>query len=133
VILNEAKIITPGCWLNADINNDGIANFRDFTYLAANWQKAGRGLWGDLNQNNAVNLNDLGLFSDGWLETANWYKLIAEDINNSGIVNFGDFAVVRANWQIPGTALYGDLNNDWFIDCFDLAILAEHWLEGTLD
>ncbi len=133
VIIYDAKIITPGCWLNSDINNDGIANFRDFTYLAANWQKTGSSLWGDLNQNNIVNADDLGLFSDGWLGTAGWYKPIAEDINNDGIVNFDDFAVLSANWQTPGTAFAGDLNSDWFIDYLDLALLSEHWLEGTLN
>lgn len=133
VIINDARLITPGYWLNADINNDGIANFRDYTYLAANWQKTGGNLWGDLNQNNIVNTDDLRLFSDGWLDTAGWYKQIPEDINNDGIVNFDDFAVLSANWQTPGTALAGDLNGDWFIDYLDLALLAEHWLEGSLN
>ncbi len=133
VIINNAKIITPGCWLNADINNNGIANFRDYTHLAANWQKTGSNLWGDLNQNNIVNMNDLELFSDGWLGTASWYKSIAEDINDDGIVNFADFAVLSVNWQMPGTALYGDLNNDWFVNYLDLTLLAEHWLESSLN
>ena len=102
VIINNAKLITPGYWLNSDINNDGIANFTDYAYLAANWQKTGSNLWGDLNQNNVVNAEDLRLFSINWLKTASWYNPIAEDINRDGIVNFEDFAVLSANWQTTG-------------------------------
>jgi cyclophilin family peptidyl-prolyl cis-trans isomerase len=131
VIINDANLITPGYWLNSDINNDGIANFRDYAYLAANWKKADSNLWGDLNQNNVVDANDLRLFSNGWLETTNWYKPVAEDINNDGIVNFDDFAILSAYWGMAGRRLAGDLNNDRLVDYLDLLLLTEHWLEDT--
>ncbi len=131
VIINDAKLITPGYWLNSDINNDGIANFRDYAYLAANWKKADSNLWGDLNQNNVVNANDLLLFSNGWLKTTSWYKPVAEDINNDGIVNFDDFAILSAHWGMAGRRLAGDLNNDRLVDYLDLLLLTEHWLENT--
>ncbi len=131
VIINDARLLTPGYWLNADINNDGIANFRDYAYLAANWKKTGSNLWGDLNSNNAVDANDLRLFHQGWLKTTSWYKPIAEDINNDGIVNFDDFAILSTDWGRWGRRLAGDLNNDEFVEHLDLLLLAEHWLEQT--
>jgi hypothetical protein len=129
VVISSAKITTPGYWLNADINNDGIANLKDYAYLAANWKKSGSNLWGDLNLDNVVDMRDVSAFSQSWLKATSWYKPIAEDINNDGIVNFKDYAQLIAEWGMSGKMLGGDLNNDLSVNYLDLLRLADHWLE----
>lgn len=130
VTISSATLITPGYWLNADINNDGIANFKDYALFAANWKKIGSNLGGDLDHNNVVDAADLLLFADGWLKTTSWYKPFAEDINNDGRVNFEDYAILGADWGKTGRGLVGDLNKDRTVDYLDLMLLANHWLES---
>jgi len=128
VIINNAELLTPGYWLPGDIGNDGIANFRDFAYLAANWKKTGSNLWGDLNQNSAVDANDVNLFHQDWLKKTAWYKPIEQDLNNDGLVNFRDFAIFSRNWHQPGRRLPGNFNQDLYVDEYDLMFFAEKWL-----
>jgi len=128
VIINSAELLTPGYWLPGDIGNDGIVNFRDFAYLAANWKKTGSNLWGDLNQNSAVDANDVRLFGLGWLKKTAWYKPVEQDLNNDGVVNFRDFAILSDNWQWPGRRLPGNFNQDLYVDEYDLMFFAEKWL-----
>jgi peptidyl-prolyl cis-trans isomerase B (cyclophilin B) len=128
VIINSAELLTPGYWLPGDIGNDGIVNFRDFAYLAANWKKTGINLLGDLNQNSAVDANDVRLFGLGWLTKTSWYKPIEQDLNNDGVVNFRDFAIFSDNWHQPGRRLAGNFNQDRYVDEYDLMFFAEKWL-----
>jgi len=128
VIINNAELLTPGYWLPGDIGNDGFVNFRDFAYLAANWKKTGGNLWGDLNPNNAVDANDVNLFHLDWLKKTAWYKPIEQDLNNDGLVNFRDFAILSDNWGWPGRRLAGNFNQDLYVDRLDLMFFAEKWL-----
>ena len=129
VIINSAKIITPGYWFSADINNNGIANMADFTFIAANWKKTGSNLWGDLNQNTIVDTKDIFAFTEDWLYKTTWYKPVAADIDNDKIINFDDFAILSYQWGWLGRRLAADLNNDWTVDEFDMIILMQYWLE----
>ena len=130
VIITSATILTPGYWLNADVDNDGITNLVDYANFAANWKKTGSNLWGDLNQNSVVDMTDLQLFKNGWLNIMSWYKPIAEDLNNDKIVNFADFAMLCKDWGQGGKRIPSDFNNDWTVDYLDLLLLADHWLES---
>jgi DMSO/TMAO reductase YedYZ molybdopterin-dependent catalytic subunit len=49
---------------------DGLnpVNFTDFSILANNWLLSGPGLLGDLNDSNRVDINDLKIFADYWLD-----------------------------------------------------------------
>jgi hypothetical protein len=56
-----------------DFDDDGIVNFKDFTILGLNWRRtyctAPENCSGtDLDENGKVDLNDLALFADFWLE-----------------------------------------------------------------
>jgi len=53
----------------------------------------------------------------------------AANIDDCGIVDFNDFAVLAADWHLTGSALAGDTNRDETIDFWDLAQVAQHWLE----
>lgn len=130
VTILQIQLLTPGYWLNADLNNDGIVDFHDYAYFAANWRKTGSALWGDFDNNLTVNSNDLRLFSDKWLQKTSWYH-IPGDIDGDGVVNLVDFSILSSNWQQTGKLLSGDFNNDDTVDYLDLLILADNWLKKS--
>jgi peptidyl-prolyl cis-trans isomerase B (cyclophilin B) len=129
VFIYYAKLLTPGYWINADINNDGIVNVADIALIAANWKKTGTNLAGDLNQSNVVDMKDIAVYSQHWLERMSWYKPIAADINGDKIVNLNDLAILFDEWGAGGKDFPADLNKDWIVDGTDLFIFMQHWLE----
>ena len=52
----------------ADFNFDGIVNFRDFAVLAGDWQKSVTNKTSDLNGDGIVDIDDLDLFTQVWLQ-----------------------------------------------------------------
>ena len=52
----------------ADFNLDGIVNFRDFAALAGDWQKSGAHKVTDLNGDGIIDIDDLDLFTQVWLQ-----------------------------------------------------------------
>ena len=52
----------------ADFNFDGIVNFRDFAVLAGDWQKSVTHKTSDLNGDGIINIDDLDLFTQVWLQ-----------------------------------------------------------------
>jgi parallel beta-helix repeat protein len=52
----------------ADFNLDGTVNFRDFAALAGDWQKSVTNKTSDLNGNGIVDIDDLDLFTQVWLQ-----------------------------------------------------------------
>jgi len=63
-------------WSDADFDEDGIVNFIDYAILAAAWQsESGEGNYNetcDLEDNNAIDFNDLALFCEDWLWEKAW-------------------------------------------------------------
>jgi len=51
----------------ADLNNDGIVNFQDFTHFADGWQSLQILLSEDFDRNGMVDFNDLVDLADNWL------------------------------------------------------------------
>jgi DMSO/TMAO reductase YedYZ molybdopterin-dependent catalytic subunit len=49
-------------------------------------------------------------------------------LDGSNPVDFSDFSLLVANWQLTGPALQGDLNQDGGVDANDLAIFTDYWL-----
>jgi parallel beta-helix repeat protein len=52
----------------ADFNFDGIVNFNDFAVLANDWQKSVSNKTSDLNGDGIVDIDDLDLFTQVWLQ-----------------------------------------------------------------
>ena len=53
------------------------------------------------------------------------------DINNSGLVDFFDFALWAQDLSLPACEPPSDLDWSGVIDSLDLAVLADDWLERT--
>jgi hypothetical protein len=86
----------------------------------------------DLTHDCIVDINDLAVFAEGWLEPNR------PDLNNDGNVDFADFAVLGHSWgdNTNGEAfipepnfvfLDGDLNDDGIVDFADFAIFGNNW------
>jgi hypothetical protein len=63
-------------WNHADFDEDGYVNLIDYAIIAASWQsKSGDSSYNedcDLEDNNAIDFNDLALFCDDWLWEKAW-------------------------------------------------------------
>lgn len=58
-----------------------------------------------------------------------WHR---PDMDGSGRMDLGDFAILAANWQAADCGFCGgaDLTGDQSVDLFDLQVFAEQWLEN---
>lgn len=69
----EASLPPYGWALQADITNNGIANFKDFAILSQLWLETGTNIRADLDRNKSVNLADLLILTDDWLNQTSWH------------------------------------------------------------
>jgi len=131
-----AQILDPA----ADLNNDDIVNqldlgifvenwlytgeeiyldlyryesidFKDFAVLASNWLEDGL-LDADFDDNNFVDLADLGIFAEYWLDTG---REIPVDLYYEASIDFKDYAVLALDWLHPGWT-YSDTETSPCID-----------------
>jgi hypothetical protein len=78
--------------------------------------------------------HDLGLpLSIVWTATAD--KCGGADLNQSGSVDFADFAILAQHWLDSNCSASdwcagADFNEDTDVDSVDFAIMAEYWLEA---
>ncbi len=87
---------------------------------------------GDFTGDCIVDINDLAVFTNGWL------KPDGPDLNGDGVNNFIDFAVFAAFWGTSGNPdstqppqdnlLNADLNDDGIVDYQDVFIFSNSWL-----
>jgi len=52
---------------------------------------------------------------------------LGADLDNSGIVNFEDFAAMAGNWQKTAEQLQGDLDGNQTVDITDIELFADDW------
>ena len=53
------------------------------------------------------------------------------DVNNDGMVDLGDYAVLAGMWRTSGQAQACDLDRNGAIDMLDVCLLADDWLGET--
>ena len=149
---------------NADINNDGILNNVDAVLLRAfntfslypntlpNYPIANYVLYGDVNEDGEVNLQDDILLSNylNWTEESDYEIVLSvqalknADINNDGEVNgvdktlLYDFLADNYPGSLPTSpitvyVILGDVNEDGIIDGRDASRLARYleWTEES--
>jgi len=114
VDINDLDFFAEG-WLKPDgpdLTGDGANDFTDFAVLADNW-----GASGDANSAQPPQDN-----------------LIDADLNDDGIVDYGDVVTFCGDWLADGgPCVRADLNEDGVIDLIDFAKLAEKWQQtGSL-
>lgn len=150
-------------WLfesNGDYNDDWIINFKDYAILIWFWNHPNPPAYVDLDNDGAIDMNDLSIFCERWLEpgdnTAAWvtddvnspcidagdpYSAYAfEPIPNGGRINMGAYGnTSEASMSIEGTNLipHPDMDGDGDVDFVDYAMFANAWdkplLHHTID
>jgi len=67
--------IPPYDWaILSDITNDGIVDLVDFAYQAGMYTDEDNELPGDLDRNGVVDLSDIALLGEDWLEQTSWVQ-----------------------------------------------------------
>ena len=162
VDINDLAFFAKG-WLKSggpDFTGDGVINFADFAVFADFWQD--NLLDADLNKDGIVDYGDILVFSENWLGDggpvtnfadsavfADFWGVTSEpgstaqppqdnlldaDLNDDGIVDYGDVLMFSEDWLGDGgPCVRADLNDDGIVDFVDFAILAESWQQtGSL-
>lgn len=57
----------------------------------------------------------------------------AANIDETGRVNFIDFAIFASDWRKSNLGLAGDINGDGLVNWGDLVLLCEYWLGNCID
>ncbi|HVU86663.1 MAG TPA: dockerin type I domain-containing protein [Pirellulales bacterium] len=57
--------------------------------------------------------------------------VLAGDVNNDGIVNSQDIALVSSSWLQAGPNVAGDANHDGIVNSQDIALISSNWLQST--
>jgi len=131
VIISQEQILPSP--MTADLNNDGIPNFYDFSYFAMFWRNTSCSCpnWcngSDFDRNGIVDIYDLQIFAEFWL----WP---VADVDMDGKVNFTDYVSFSANWEqmtceSPDWCYGCDFDKSGTVDILDFAVFADYWLEG---
>jgi len=114
----------------SDTDSDGIGNLCDNCPGISNPDQndVDSDSVGDLCDNcpTISNSDQTDTDSDGIGDACECY---AADIYGAATVDFGDFAVLAADWLDAGAGLPGDINKDGIVNENDLAQIAQNWLE----
>ncbi|MFC1676848.1 dockerin type I domain-containing protein [Planctomycetota bacterium] len=122
-----------GGYLRADLNMDCYVDWGDVKVLAENWLNLPVDYVGDANEkvfdrcdlyedsNDIINFLDYGVLINSWLGNSIGQEstLLEGDLNEDGIVNFVDFAILTSEM---------DSN---VIDYNEVRVITEQWLEKS--
>ncbi len=114
-----------------DGDGDGIPNDGDNCPVVYNPNQVdtdGEGI-GDLCDNCPTNYNPNQTDTDGD-GIGDRCECYAANIDGVDPVNFDDFGMFANDWDSTGSGLAGDTNGDECVDVWDLAQVAQHWMEG---
>jgi len=100
-----------GAEIDIDLYREESIDFKDFVVLASNWLEAGL-LDADFDESSFVDCNDLGIFTQYWLDTG---REIPVDLYYEALINFKDYAVLALDWLHTGW-IYSDTETSPCID-----------------
>jgi len=74
---------------------------------------------------------DFAVIADKWRQfgSGDSNTLMAGDLNDDGIIDMFDFALLGRDWLLAGNCLRTDTNNDKTVNTKDLAEISNMWLE----
>ncbi|MBN1765468.1 MAG: right-handed parallel beta-helix repeat-containing protein [Sedimentisphaerales bacterium] len=70
---DQGSLAPPGWSLLSDSNNDGIINLNDYAVLSRHWLMSDNELCPDFDRNELIDVNDLMLLLDEWLQETIWH------------------------------------------------------------
>jgi len=128
--------------------------FTDWDYIECTEFCGGFGLLaGDFDRDCYVDVNDLKMFTDVWLDAVDpndKYNLFQDELDPNGIINFLDFAIYADSWDgnMPDLKMFTDVwleevgrNHEYnlfqydkgIINFLDFAIFADNWLKTSYE
>ncbi len=126
-------------YLWEDLNQDCYVNMLDFEMLTGQWLAEDPDMEYDLYEDGIIDFRDFASFADYWMcntDWANWQddncfemELPAGDLNNDGIVNLYDFAILSRDWREEGNCNKSDIDHSGTVDYEDLSRPADQWLQ----
>lgn len=127
-------------YLPEDLNQDCNVDSRDFALLAGQWLIENPNERYDLVWVDKVIIDglDLGAFTEYWLKRSDangWFGenrfppgLLEADLNDDGIVDWRDFAILSADFSSAQDCLRADIDCSKMVDYEDVLIMADEWL-----
>ncbi|MBN2211572.1 MAG: hypothetical protein JW709_09275 [Sedimentisphaerales bacterium] len=142
----------PDFYRSCDFNDDGKVTLGDFICFSGDWMQTGPDIASDLDRNNIVDVVDLALLMQNWLNSPQTGAWVLDDVDSPAI-DAGDpnEHIVRELWphgRLVNIGAYGgtsqasqstslagnvaDLNNDDQVDITDFVQFTQNWLSKTL-
>ncbi|MBN2455561.1 MAG: hypothetical protein JXB29_03340 [Sedimentisphaerales bacterium] len=119
-----------------------VDNF-DLTKMAQLWlQNEPNELYDLFPDDNAIiNFPDYSVFAQYWMLDSDWWNWPSDncyqvpsldaDLNNDGIVNLYDFAILAGRWQSDVTCDRADIVRNETVDEIDLSAMFDKWLQKS--
>jgi len=126
--------------LACDIISDGIVNLKDFAEFAADWGAASAGSPADFDDDGTVDVNDLDMLSQNWLQTSyiepnvtdngDYLTLTCQEANDVNLTDFaffldGEFIALRDIDEYP-TFLVDKMKNKGGVHTIKAVIKGDH-------
>ncbi len=111
-----------------DIDKDGVVTFRDYSLFAGEYLSADPNLLCDFDGDSVVDLKDLRIMTEYWLEPY-FPDNIPLDMDEDGYITFKDFSFLAGEWLLTGQGLNCDFNGDSVVGIPDLLYMLDFWLE----
>lgn len=127
-------------YLPEDLNHDCYVDMLDLKVLAGQWLAEELNEEYDLFQDEEViiNFHDFAMFASYWQDNTDWknwqdencfeLELLDGDLDDDGIVNLRDFAILTGDWMSKGPCIRSDIDGSKVVDYRDLSKLADEWL-----
>lgn len=131
-------------YLTGDINQDCYVDLADYAQLADEWMKETGNIKKDMDGDGYIDEYDVALFAEDWLYNTDWknwgqantymMELLEADIDLSGDVDYGDIAMLSANWLSGDVKNIANINphdsvlpGDPAVNFVDYSILLRDW------
>jgi len=127
-------------YLPGDFNLDCYTDMLDLKALAERWLEENPAYKYDLfeDDESIIDFRDFAIFADSLLDCTDWQndncaeaELLTPDINNDGVVNLRDFAILAGGWASEEDCVKGDIVRDGVVDYDDMFELSEQWLQRS--
>jgi hypothetical protein len=127
-------------YLSQDFGRDCYIDGLDLAVVAEQWLEDVNEVY-DLFKDGIFNFRDYDLFAEYWMansDSNNWREsncyvpgMPAADLDDNGIVNFVDFAILTDDWQEEveiKDCIRGDIDRSGAVDQDDMSTLFDEWL-----
>jgi len=124
--------------LSEDLNHDCYVDMLDLKVFAGQWLKVDAKGEYDLYPDGIINFGGFARLANKWMSYRDWrdwddpnflnLELLDADLNDDGIVDLRDYAILTGDWTSEGPCIRSDIDGSEVVDYRDIAKLADEWL-----